>query len=412
VTVRANPRELLLGAYHAALTAVDARLAVRRVLSAEPPAGPVRLVAVGKAAASMSTGALEVLGDAVVAGLVVHPEGVTAPSDHRVRSMPSAHPVPDARSLEAGEALLGFVADAPADAHFLFLLSGGASSLVESLVQGGTLDGLAGMNRRLLADGLSIDRMNRVRRAVSRIKGGRLGQCLRGRPARVLLISDVPGDDPAVIGSGLLVPPSDAPSRPSDLPPAYTDFLPPAEPGPSRDDPALAGVAWSVIASNETALNGACNYLRNAGQRVALADAFLADDAVVEGGRVAAVLTAAPSGALVWGGEPSVTLPEAAGEGGRMQALALSAARHLDGNPEVTLLAAGTDGIDGDSQAAGALVDGATLARGRARAMTADAALAAADAGAFLRATGDQLVTGPTGTNVMDVVIGLRQNEN
>lgn len=404
-----DARDHLMGAYQAAVAAVDGRDAVQRALAEEPVEGPVRVAAVGKAAGSMMAGALDVLGNDLLTGLVIHPDGTPVPSARQLTVLAASHPVPDERSLQAGATLERFVRDAPGDAAFLFLLSGGASSLVECLADGGSLDGLAALNRRLLADGLPIDAMNRIRRAVSRIKGGRLGAHLRGRPARVLLISDVRGDDPSVIGSGLLIPPRDARSRPADLPAAYTDLLPPAEPGPSVDDEALAGVVWRVVAGNRTALEGGAAYLRGLGVPTTICPDFLGGDAVAEGERLASILAAAQPGAYLWGGEPSVTLPPDPREGGRMQALALSAARCLDGDSSVTLLAAGTDGIDGNSRAAGAIVDGTTRARGGVYGETdADEAIARANAGAFLRTSGDQLVTGPSGTNVMDIVIGIR----
>ncbi|HEY5718889.1 MAG TPA: glycerate-2-kinase family protein, partial [Gammaproteobacteria bacterium] len=205
-----EPRADLLALYRAALDAVDGRRAVRRHLAAQPPpGGPLHLVAVGKAATSMTLGALDALGPRVVSGLVICKAGGGDPAlsaDPRLRYLDSDHPVPGARSLAAGQALVGYLDAAPDDARFLCLGSGGASSLVELLPAGCDLAWLQRLTDWLLAGGYDIGTMNRVRKAFSRIKGGRLRQWLRGRPALNLLISDVPGDDPAVVGSGLLVP--------------------------------------------------------------------------------------------------------------------------------------------------------------------------------------------------------------
>lgn len=403
-----DARALLVEAYRAALAAVDPERAVAAALQAEPPdPGALHVVAIGKAAAGMAAGARAVVDEAITGGVVVIPDGVDAPNDPRFAVYRADHPVPSERSLAAGDAVRRFVEDAPADAQFLFLVSGGSSSLVECLPPGGDLAGLQALNARLLAEGQPIHVINRIRRAVSLIKGGRLGERLKGRPAQVLLISDVQGDDPAVIGSGPLCPPAE-PSVPDDLPADYRGLLPAVPPGPDARDAALSGVSTRIVASNGMALEGAAACLRAHGQPVRVAGDFLAGEAGAEGERVARALADAGPGVTLWGGEPTVRLPPSPGAGGRMQLLALSAARCLAGDDALTLLAAGTDGVDGVGGGAGAVVDGGTLARGVAAGLDAGAALAAADSSPFLEATGDRLPAGPTGTNVMDVVIGCR----
>lgn len=405
-----TPRERLVAAYRAAVAAVDPRSRVSERLAATPLTPPVYLAAVGKAAAGMADGALDA-GLVPADSLVIHPEGSPPPCHPQLTRRTAPHPVPDGRSLVAGEALRRFVDGAPADAQFLFLISGGASSLVESLAGESDAPALAELNRRLLADGLPIHAMNRIRRSVSLLKGGRLGTRLRGRRALALFVSDVHGDDPAVIGSGLLVPPAEGGSRPADCPARYRDLLVPAPPGPEPGDGRLAGLETVVVASNRDALAGAKEALEDAARPVTIDGRFLDGEATREGSTVATALRHGESGGRIWGGEPTVVLPERPGEGGRMQSLALAAAQRLDGVPGVSLLAAGTDGLDGTGGAAGAVVDSHTLARGRAAGWDAAAALAQADAGGYLAATGDQLVIGPTGTNVMDIVIGWRRHE-
>jgi len=407
-----SPREMLQACYRAALDAVGGRAAVARALRRRPPApGPVRVLAVGKAAPSMARGAIDELGDAIAGGVVVTREGYAdpeLPALAPLRQLESAHPVPDERSLAAGQALVDELAGSPADARYLCLISGGASSLVELLPQGTGVAALAALNEALLASGRDIHAMNRIRKAVSRIKGGRLARWLDGRPARVLLISDVQGDDPAVIGSGLLFPDA-RPSGPGDVPADLAALCPPAEPAPGPEDAAFAGLEPELVASNRDALDAAEALARARGLAVHRHRRFLEGDAVAAGREIGRQLCGGPAGIHLWGGEPTVVLPPRPGRGGRMQALALASAMELAGRHDAWLLAAGTDGADGPGGDAGALVDGGTLERAAAVCPDPEAALVAADAGSCLAASGDLLRTGATGTNVMDVVIGLRE---
>lgn len=404
----ARQRTVLADAHAAAVRAVEGRNSVARWLADNPLDGVWQVVAVGKAAGAMTLGARDALGDRLASALVVTREGYASDelrADGRFEILEAAHPVPDARSLRAGERVLDRVADAGTDERFLFLVSGGASSLVEALPEGGSAEALAELNRRLLADGLDIQAMNRIRRAVSRVKGGRLGVALGDREAVALLISDVPGDDPTVIGSGLLfAPPPGEASVPGHVPEAYRGLCPAAEPGPDQES--LPPMRHAIVASNRIAREAASDHLRAAGFTVTQDDTFLEGEARALGERLgqrARGLT----GALVMGGEPTVTLPAASGRGGRMQALALSAAVSLEGVADAWLLAAGTDGADGPTEDAGAIVDGGTIERGRVAGLDARDCLDRADAGRFLDASGDLLRTGPTGTNVMDIVIAL-----
>lgn len=409
-------RRHLQQVYAAALAAVDGRGCVRRALQQQPASGPVYTVAIGKAAPAMLRGAVDTLGEALSGGLLItkhgHADGAALPDS--VRLMEAGHPWPDQASLAAGEALLDFVRALPADARVLFLISGGSSSLVEVLPEDMALDELHKANDWLLGSGLDIHAVNQVRKALSCIKGGRLAQQLQGRAARVLLISDVPGDDPATIGSGLLVPEiplaTEAPWNLSGgLPDWLEARLDQAPPAPEEDDPCFETVELEIVATLGDATAAAARQGRELGYNVYEHHPFIRGDALLLGRQLAAELLQGPKVLHVWGGETTVRLPNNPGRGGRNQHLALSAAVELDGRKNVALLAAGTDGSDGPTQDAGALVDGATVRRGRMAGMNARRCLAAANAGSFLEASGDLIQTGPTGTNVMDLMLGLRR---
>lgn len=404
-------RRLLLDLYAAALGAVEGRQAVRHVLAQYSWDGPAWVVAVGKAAESMTRGTLEVLGERCVGGLLI---GRDAPGDpqslgkQRIRWTIGGHPIPDEGSLAAGAQLLRHLAATPADASLLFLLSGGASSLVEVPVAGVSLDTLQRINRWLLGSGLPIGAMNRVRTAVSRVKGGGLLALLPNRCLRVLAISDVPGDDPGVIGSGLLVPRGDLVQslEDLDLPTWIRDATAlglAARPATLPPSPAV-----ELVARLEDAKQAAAAAAGDLGLPVQVHGGFLEGDASERGRELARLLIMGPPGVQVWGGETTVRLPARPGRGGRNQHLALSAAIEIAGRTDCLLLAAGTDGSDGNTGDAGALVDGGTLERGTLDGLDARDCLARADAGTFLAASGDLIHTGPTGTNVMDLALGLR----
>jgi hydroxypyruvate reductase len=395
-------RANLLRIFEAALAAVHGRKVVRESLQQAFPPGPVHLVAIGKAAVAMAQGARDALGDAVVAGLVVTKHGHGEPLPWPV--IEAGHPLPDADSLVAGDALLDYLDRLPADATVLVLLSGGASSLVEVPVPGVTLEQLVSLNRRLLAAGMSIDACNRVRKAVSTIKGGRLAARIAPRPVLCLAISDVPGDDPAVIGSGLLAPDT---LHPPAVPAEFSHWLDIAAPAPG--DPAFAQVEYRIVARSADAQAAAADAAQELGYSALRHTELLRGDAVQAGRSLAAQLCAAATGTVqVWGGETTVILPSRPGRGGRNQSLALATAIDLAGRDGCLLLAAGSDGSDGPTDDAGALVDGSTVQRGSGQGLDVDHCLATADAGSFLTASGDLVTTGPTGTNVMDLVLGLR----
>jgi hydroxypyruvate reductase len=399
----ASPRDLLLDLYRQGIAAVHGRAVVRDWLTERGKPGPLHLIALGKAAAAMAAGALDAWDAELRSGLVVTRYGYLDEPvyrDPRLLCLEAGHPLPDAQSLASGNALLLFLASAPRDARFLFLISGGTSSLVEVPVAGIAPDELRRLDRWLLGSGLAIADINRVRSAVSRIKGGRLATELYGRPATQLLISDVPGDVVSDIGSGLL-----SPSLPRPLPRLPAQFA--ALPFQRTERREVPNLETFVVASNRHARAAVVEGARAAGHAAQDRGSLLVSDAAACGKSLARELIAASPGVYVWGGESTVKLPEHPGEGGRNQHLALSAAQALAGRGDIYLLAAATDGSDGDEDA-GALVDGQSLERGTDAGYDAQDCLERAATGEFHQASGDLLHTGPTGTNVMDLVIGYK----
>ncbi|HHH35205.1 MAG TPA: DUF4147 domain-containing protein [Gammaproteobacteria bacterium] len=404
-------REDLLAIYRAALAAVEGRVAVSSFLHEHDLQGSVYVVAIGKAAASMARGAHEQLGQRIAAGLVVtrhgYGQGIDRACPH-FRLIEAGHPVPDDRSLEAGRQLLSFLQRVPDDGVLLFLISGGASSLVEVLPEGVTLSDLQRANDWLLGSGLSIARVNAVRRALSRIKGGRLVEFLTDRPVWNLLISDVPGDDPAVIGSGLLVTGVREP-LPEGLPPWLARLVKGKAYVPDTKSRSHS-IRTAIVACSSMAREAAAREARKRGYAVSLHECDITGDVSDVAREMASCLLSSPRTLHVWGGEPTMHLPDIPGLGGRCQHLALCVAHKLQsfGLESYCFLAAGTDGSDGPGDRAGALVDGGTLLRGQDAGLDAAACLRGADAGRYLQAAGDLLRTGVTGTNVMDLMLGVR----
>ncbi len=397
--------------YQAAIQAVNGEHAVKQRLSRAPLAGEVSLVALGKAAQSMAEGAQQVLGRQILRGLVISKQGHL--SYERLRGtgwelLEGEHPLPGQGSLAAGNSLIKFL-QAEQRTRLLFLISGGASSVVESPVPGVDRDFIRRTNDWLLASGLPIDAINQVRKGLSLIKGGGLLKWVGDRPIRALAISDVPGDLPGTIGSGLLVPAPDLAqtlqtlSLPSWLQAALASGLE-QRGGNNRQGPVM-----EIVANLDLAKTTAAEKARSLGYEVRIEADFVAGDAAHNGRRIAEAICQGRSGVSIWGGETTVRLPPVPGRGGRNQHLALAAAQVLTGRQGVWLLSAGTDGTDGPTEDAGALVDGQTISRAQQEGIVPELCLQAADAGSLLEVTGDLLTTGPTGTNVMDLIIGLKQ---
>ncbi|MEZ5476660.1 MAG: DUF4147 domain-containing protein [Thiolinea sp.] len=402
-----NPhRKNLLAIYAAGIDAVKGDNAVYHALMDRGDLPACHVIAIGKAAEAMYQGAKRYLETSVKSAFLISKYehfSAEARIDPQITTLEAAHPVPAESSLQAGAQLLDHLHTLPPGEPCLFLISGGASSLCEVLADGWKLDDLQQLTRQLLAQGYDINSMNAIRQRISRIKGGQLWQHIGKRPVWTLLISDVEGDHPTSIGSGLLFPPSQD-QLPERLPEEWRQRLPSFIRIEVPDD-----FQWQIVASNPLALLAMQQAAMERGYRVRIDPRFLNGDAAAEARQCVADLRQSEPGMILWGGETTVRLPEHPGRGGRNQHFALSAALAMQQEPELLLLAAGTDGSDGLSADAGALVDYRSCLRGLAQGRDARDSLKQADSGRFLEASGDLIHTGPTGTNVMDVVIGLKR---
>ena len=383
-----------------AFQVVNGDSAVACHLKHHPVADKVAVVAIGKAAAAMMHGADQVLNDQIQSALVITKDGHCDPVS-RWPCLQAGHPVPDQRSLDAGARLLEFIHNLPEALHLLVLVSGGTSALVEVLPENMQLQDLQKLNQWLLASGLPIETMNRIRQSLSKIKGGKLLEYIGCKYITQLLISDVKSDDPAIIGSGLFVVSEPVSALPK-LPAGLEKFLQPAV------SKAAKTVNSYVVANNEMACQAVIEQARKAKIEATYHGQSLYGDVFVLAKSLAAELKQAAAGIHVWGGETTLILPEAPGRGGRNQSLALALALELEGIRGITVLVGASDGTDGPTEDAGAIVDGETVKRTEAFPGEAKQRLAEADAGSFLAAAGALLSTGPTGTNVMDLVIALK----
>lgn len=400
-------RKQLLSLFQVGLDAVRGDRLVAAALSMKDWQEPVGLIAIGKAAGAMAEGARQVLGDRLHEALIISKPGHL---DDALRGwatcIEAGHPLPDHNSLVAGDLVVEHLANAELSRRWLILLSGGASSLVERLPEGYGLEDLRRLNSWLLGSGLPITQMNAIRQRVSLIKGGRLRAWLPRR-TEVWLISDVPDDNPAVIGSGPCYRPvAMAPDWPS-LPNWIRRWSEAAE-GQAMPVRENEPPPHRVLANLDMALDAVEREARSVGMPVHRNATRLAGDAVAVGRKLADQLIAGSPGLWIAGGETTVVLPSEPGKGGRNQQLALAAAERLAGHTDCWLLAAGTDGTDGPTDVAGALVDGGTLERAALDGFQSATALAHADAYPLLEAAGDLIETGPTGTNVTDIILGYR----
>ncbi|MBK1657045.1 glycerate kinase type-2 family protein [Paracraurococcus ruber] len=419
----ASARAALREMFEAGVRAADPLTVLAPHLPEPTADGRVVVVGVGKAAAKMALAVEQAWPGLPLSGLVIAPHGADIPDPPPVRRIPvrfGNHPVPDAAGAAAAAEILAAVQGLSARDLVLFLVSGGGSSLSTLPAPGLTLDDLVAVNRELLRCGAPIDAMNCIRKHLSAFSGGRVAAA--AHPARVvtLAISDVPGDDPAVIASGPTIadPTSFAEARAlvahyrMRLPEAALRHLErAAEETPKPGDPRLANTELRMIATPMLALRAMAEEARAMG----LAPLILGD--ALEGearelGRVLGgiALSAATHGVpvgrgavLLSGGETTVTIDGAAGEGGRGTETLLGLALALNGAAGIWSLCCDTDGIDGKSDAAGAIATPDTLARARALGRDPRAALAGHDSTGLFRALGDLVVTGPTLTNVNDV---------
>jgi hydroxypyruvate reductase len=412
-----EPRSFLTSLFEAAVVAADPYAAIRAHLPGRPK-GRTIVIGAGKAASQMAA-AFERLWDGPLEGIVVARHGPVEKCE-RIKVLQSAHPVPDEAGRVASSALLELVEGLTADDLVVALVSGGGSALLPAPPEGLTLEDEIAVNRALLASGAPISAMNVVRKHVSRIKGGRLA--LAAAPARVvsLVVSDVPGDNPAFVASGPTVPDRSSLEEAREIAARYALALPErvmrhlssdVARAPSADDAAFAGNEVYVIASASVSLEAAAARAREAG-----IEAMILSDAIEGEGRDIGRMHAAVARevalrnrpfekpvVLLSGGETTVTISgNDYGKGGRNSEFLLSLALDIDGVNEIHALAADTDGIDGSEDNAGAFADGASVTRMRAADIDPRAHLARHDAWSAFAASGDLFVPGPTGTNVND----------
>ncbi len=420
----AAARAALRDLFDAALAAADPLACLAPHLPEPPRAGRVVVVGCGKAAAKMAAAVEAAWPDVPLTGLVVTTHGADLPdppANRRIALRFGSHPVPDAGGAAAAAEMLDAVQGLTPDDLVLFLVSGGGSSLSTLPAAGLTLDDLIAVNRELLRSGAPIGEMNCIRKHLSAFSGGRLAAA--AHPARVvtLAISDVPGDDPAVIASGPTV--ADATTFAEAralvahyrmaMPERVTAHLARAE-GESvkPGDPRLARAELRMIATPLMALEAMAAKARTLGLAPIILGDALEGEAKVLGTVLAGVARSAaahrhplrPPCVILSGGETTVTLPPGgSGRGGRSTECLLGIALALDGHPGIWALCADTDGIDGKSDAAGAICAPDTLARARAAGLDPRERLAAHDSYGVFDAVGDLLRTGPTLTNVNDV---------
>ncbi len=398
-------RRVVLEVLAAGLAAVEPAAAVRRALGDQ--AGPVTVLALGKAAAAMVRGVAEACG--VVTGVAVAPGPAEVPAG--VELIVGAHPVPGRGSVAGARRLLEVAEAAGEGDTVLVLVSGGASALAEVPAPGLDLADLVRASELLLRSGAPIEEVNAVRKHLSAFKGGQLAEALA--PARVvtLILSDVVGSPPAVIGSGPTVPDPTTFADALDVMerralaaelPAVAARLRAGAAGELAETPkALPPARVEIVADGALAAAAAASAARERGQDGRVVSTALTGEAREVGARLA---TGSGPGVSIYAGETTVTVT-GDGRGGRNQELALAAALV----PQPPLVAAlGTDGIDGPTPAAGGLTDAGTVARARAAGLDPAASLNRNDAYRVLEATSDLLVTGPTGTNVGDLTLVWR----
>lgn len=404
-----EPSALLRRLFDAAVAAADPMRAVPAHLPPRPH-GRVVVVGAGKASARMAEAVESAWGPCE--GLVITRYGYERPTQG-IEIAAAAHPVPDAAGAAATARMLDLLATLGPDDLALALISGGASALLVAPADGVSLAEKQAVNAALLASGAPISAMNVVRRHLSRVKGGQLAAA--AHPARMLalLISDVPGDDPAIIGSGPTVgaDSGDAAAIAARyalaLPPAVQAALARPSPVVPPGDPRLARVENRIIAAPAQSLAAAAALAPDCEVRI-LGDALEGEARDVAAAQAAQALTIrarmAPGARpvlLLSGGELTVTL-RGDGVGGPNAEFALALALALNGAPGIHAIACDTDGVDGAAEVAGATIGPDTLARARALGLDPAQALARNDAHGFFSALGDQVIPGPTLTNVND----------
>ncbi|MBB2753236.1 UNVERIFIED_ORG: hydroxypyruvate reductase [Rhizobium aethiopicum] len=409
------PRDFLKGLFDAAVRAADPLTGIKANLP-DRPKGKTVVIGAGKGAAQMAR-ALESIWDGPLTGLVVTRYGYGCET-RDIEIIEAAHPVPDAAGLAAARRLMETVKGLTEDDLVIALICGGGSALLPAPPEGLTLEDEIALNEMLLASGAPISAMNVVRKHLSTIKGGRLAAATRARVVS-LIVSDIPGDNPAHVASGPTVPDGSTRHDALDIVKQYGLQLPqaafdhlnsPKADAPRPDDPAFLRHEHHIIASAGVSLEAAATLAKSQG----IEPAILSDAIEGESRDVAQVHAAIAREVLgrnrpfskpvviLSGGETTVTLRAKGGKGGRNGEFALAMALAVDGAEGIHLLAADTDGIDGSEDNAGAFADGGTVKRLRAAGLDPRRLLDCNDSYSGFAAVGDLFETGPTGTNVND----------
>ena len=416
-----TPREAIRAIWDAALAAGDVTPLVRRHLHVDRRYARVFLLGAGKASGAMAAAAEDVLGDRVAGGFVVVKDG-DGGRLRRVEIAEAGHPVPDTRGLAASARLLDVARGAGEDDLVLFLVSGGCSALTPAPAPPITLAEKQEVTRLLLASGAVIAELNAVRKHLSVFKGGQLARAAAPASVLTLALSDVIGDPLDVIASGPTAP---DPSTFADalevlarrglasrVPASVSRRLEAGRAGeiqetPKPGDPLFQRVSNVVIGNNALVTDAAVAAARRLGYTTELATRELQGEARdVAREFVAQARRLPPPACLIAGGETTVTV-RGKGKGGRCQEFALAAALELSPTDRIAILAAGTDGTDGPTDATGAIVDAASVARGSAAGVDVRRTLDDNDAYRFLHASGDLLVSGPTRTNLLDLYVAV-----
>ncbi len=418
MTESTSQRRILEAAFAAAVTRCQADESMRRYLPDPPADGRLLIFGAGKATARMAEVAETYyrteFPQAAVSGLIVIPDGEPAQLD-LIDVRRAAHPLSDERSVRAATHMLALAHDATANDRVVVLISGGASALLCAPAKGVTLTDQRQLVQAMFAAGARIDELNAIRKFLSAIKGGRLASACSPAPVTTLAISDVVGDNPDIIGSGPTVPSYVSRDDVRDLLSRYAIEAPQSVRSlltAPQEKPALAhaDLNYHIIARPIDALQTAAKLAAEHGYRTRILGDDIEGNAAEEGARMATLCANHNDQklALLSGGEVTVRFSndQHAGYGGPNREFALALALNLQTAERVSALVADTDGVDGQSgqtgPVAGALVDGGTIARASAHRLDALNHLERHDSGSFFESLGDEVITGPTRTNVND----------
>lgn len=377
------------------------------------PESRIFLVAIGKAAPGLSQAAADILGTRLTNGVCTLPPGISAILPEAIEAIPAGHPLPNGGSLRAGERAAAMLAECRPEDRLLALISGGGSAMFESPVNGVSLEDLQNLTDKLLRAGAQVSEINRVRKALSTVKAGGLARLASPASTLALILSDVVGDSLADVASGPTVPQPPKPNVARGVLERYALWK---ASGPGiqqallqarRRRPSMYRPINLLLGDNRLALAAAVAQLESDGLQPKVLNNAMRGEASELGREFGeAMMAAEPGTALLQGGEATVRV-QGNGRGGPNTEFALAAAFELAGRPGVHLVTFATDGSDGSTDAAGAVVDGRSTDRMRAAGIDPAKSLAENDSYTALDAIDGLLRTGPTGTNVNDLVIGI-----